>query len=605
MRIARLSLIRLPLALVLAVTVSALAEAHSGVTGHGNNHVKRARHGGHPRPDSHHVTAKPPAPTVSWTTPKAGGRVSGQLDEHAHNCTVSARSTVGIDHVSFYRDGTLLNTQRYVPYSCVWNTATVADRGSHTLRAVVHDNRGNTASASVRVTVDNAPRPDTTAPQTMITAGPLSRSSSGSASFSFNSSEAGSSYQCGLDSGSWTACSSAKAYSGLADGAHSFEVKATDAAGNTDATPARRSFTVDKTPPETTITDGPSGTINSSSAGFNFGSSEASSSFECRLDAGSWASCSSPKVYSGLVDGAHSFEVRANDTAGNLDPTPAGGAFVVADTNPPQTTITDGPSGTINSSSASFKFGSSETGSSFECSLDNGAWGSCTSPKAYTSLSDGTHTVSVRATDTANNTDPSPDTRSVTVDTTLPETSIDSFRINADNSITFAFSSDPPDAQVLCRIDSWSATTDCSGGSNPRTTSPLPAGDRTLTVWAVVNGAADPAPAVQTFTIDNSPPPATRSGAVCPRAPFPTQFCSGCGNALPEVCGRERSRDRGLQPARLRPGRPAGPDLAEGPDWLRQDARAVPHHRERERRLYGGGFRQSRRGLREQRGAGR
>ena len=45
----------------------------------------------------------------------------------------------------------------------------------------------------------------------------------------------------------------------LADGSHTFEVRATDAAGNIDATPASRSFTVDTAAPQTTIDSGPTG----------------------------------------------------------------------------------------------------------------------------------------------------------------------------------------------------------------------------------------------------------------------------------------------------------------------------------------------------------
>ena len=51
-------------------------------------------------------------------------------------------------------------------------------------------------------------------------------------------------------------------------------------------------------------------------------------SFECRLDnTAPSPACSSPKAYSGLAEGAHTFEVRAIDAAGNVDPTPATRSF--------------------------------------------------------------------------------------------------------------------------------------------------------------------------------------------------------------------------------------------------------------------------------------
>ena len=98
-----------------------------------------------------------------------------------------------------------------------------------------------------------APPPsDTTAPETTIDSGPSGTVSSASASFGLSSSEAGSTFQCSLDGAAFASCASPKDYTGLSEGSHTFEVKATDAAGNTDATPASRSWTVDTTAPETT-----------------------------------------------------------------------------------------------------------------------------------------------------------------------------------------------------------------------------------------------------------------------------------------------------------------------------------------------------------------
>ncbi|CAN5874336.1 hypothetical protein BH18ACT11_BH18ACT11_00830 [soil metagenome] len=172
----------------------------------------------------------------------------------------------------------------------------------------------------------------------------------------------------------------------------------------------------DTTPPETTIDSGPSGTLTNSSASFTFSSNEGNSSFECKLDAGAFGSCTSPKSYSGLSDGSHTFEVRAKDVSGNTDATPATRTWTVntaplPDTTPPETTINSGPSGTVRSASASFTFSSSETGSTFECRLDNGAYAPCTSPKNYTNLSKGSHTFNVRAKDGAGNVDATPATR--------------------------------------------------------------------------------------------------------------------------------------------------------------------------------------------------
>ena len=69
-------------------------------------------------------------------------------------------------------------------------------------------------------------------------------------------------------------------------------VRATDVAGNTDASPATRSFTVgtapppDTTAPDTTITSGPTGTTTDNTPTFAFTATEANSVFECRVDYG-------------------------------------------------------------------------------------------------------------------------------------------------------------------------------------------------------------------------------------------------------------------------------------------------------------------------------
>ena len=95
--------------------------------------------------------------------------------------------------------------------------------------------------------------------------------------------------------------------------------------------------------------------------------------------------------------------------------------LVYTDTTPPDTTITSGPANgaTIKTNSVDFGFSSSETDSTFACRLDSGAWSSCTSPKSYSNLSNGSHRFAVRATDPAENTDQTPATRDFTVNTTV------------------------------------------------------------------------------------------------------------------------------------------------------------------------------------------
>jgi hypothetical protein len=78
----------------------------------------------------------------------------------------------------------------------------------------------------------------------------------------------------------------------------------------------------------TTITGGPSGSTTSTSASFTFTGTNATS-FECRLDSGSYSLCTSPKTYTGLSTGSHTFAVRARNGT-TADSTPATRSWTVA-----------------------------------------------------------------------------------------------------------------------------------------------------------------------------------------------------------------------------------------------------------------------------------
>lgn len=79
----------------------------------------------------------------------------------------------------------------------------------------------------------------------------------------------------------------------------------------------------DTDPPTASFTSGPSAKTTSTSASFGLKSSEDKTTFQCRLDGGSFAACHSPFTVAGLGEGRHEVDVRAVDLVGNLQPTPS------------------------------------------------------------------------------------------------------------------------------------------------------------------------------------------------------------------------------------------------------------------------------------------
>ena len=89
------------------------------------------------------------------------------------------------------------------------------------------------------------PDTDATPPETTIVSGPKRKTKKKRATFQFVSSEPGSSFQCSVDGSPFAACASGDGLK-VKRGKHVFEVRATDAAGNVDASPAQQRWKVKK-----------------------------------------------------------------------------------------------------------------------------------------------------------------------------------------------------------------------------------------------------------------------------------------------------------------------------------------------------------------------
>jgi hypothetical protein len=182
-------------------------------------------------------------------------------------------------------------------------------------------------------------------------------------------------------------------------------------AGGSAAAPKRR----DKTPPSVSITSAPPGSTTATTASFGFVATDnvGVTGYRCSLDSAAYAGCVSGVSFSGIAVGWHTFRVQALDAAGNVS-TPASYTWAVtgtaSDTVSPAVTLTAPAPGASVSGSVGLSAAASDNVAVDHVTfrVDGLAIGSdSTAPYGLTwsstSVPEGSHTVSVRAADTAGN----------------------------------------------------------------------------------------------------------------------------------------------------------------------------------------------------------
>jgi hypothetical protein len=262
--------------------------------------------------------------------------------------------------------------------------------GSHTV-TVSATNSGGTGSASTTPWTVQAPPP--APPVVTLTSAPSGSVASTSASIAWTATNSPTSTTCAIDGGSATACTSPKAYSGLAAGSHTVVVTATNAGGSGSATAA---WTI-VAQPVVTITAQPTDSTATSGA-VSFTATNNPTTVTCALDGGTATACTSPYSMSNLAVGSHSVTVSATNIAGTGSATTTSWAVQAPPPAPPVVTITSAPSGSVASTSASIAWTATNSPTSTTCAIDGGSATACTSPKAYSGLAAGAHTVVVSAT---------------------------------------------------------------------------------------------------------------------------------------------------------------------------------------------------------------
>lgn len=296
-------------------------------------------------------------------------------------------------------------------------------------------------------------RVDTQAPIATISTGPAEGDflPSASASFTWTGTDDATAtnalqYSSRVDGSEWTAPAlvTGRTVTGLSEGAHTFEVRAVDLAGNIQASPASRTFTVDLTAPETQVASGPAegSTLFEDTATLGWTGSDdrtlpASLRFQNRLDGAAFGTVASAqtRTLTALADGTHTFEVRAVDLAGNADPSPATRTFVV-DMFGPVVTWTSGPAenACLAVTNAAFTWSVSDAVTApvaIECSwrLDDAPYSVFDSTRSATlpSLEQGVHTLTVQARDSGGHV--TSVTRTFRIDTVAPVVAMPTTRV--------------------------------------------------------------------------------------------------------------------------------------------------------------------------------
>ena len=277
--------------------------------------------------------------------------------------------------------------------------------GVHNFEVRAKDDAGNISNvASYAWTIDLS------APTVRLVTFPSAFSNSSAAPFTFDGMDDGvaiTRFDCKIDSSAFTSCTSPTTQSGLSNGSHTFQVRGYDRAGNM-SSPASYTWVIDTQAPQVQITSNPAKETNQRTATFQFVATDTGTGIqlvECRVDSAAFQACNNLSVqYEDLIQGNHTFQVRAKDLAGNSSSTVSYMWFV--DLTPPALSFIRTPMNPTTDRLAVFEMRVTDNSTSpllVECKLDGGIFATCSLNQALNMTEDGTHNFSVRAKDSAGN----------------------------------------------------------------------------------------------------------------------------------------------------------------------------------------------------------
>ncbi len=363
--------------------------------------------------------------------------------------------------------------------------------GTHTLLVTATDRWGTTSATTVSWQIA-LPAGELAPPNTLLDTSPPAVTNARTAQLAFTGSKTPLTWTCRLDGGAWSPCLGSVSYSNLAEGVHTAEVRATDRWGTVEEVPAAATWRVDLTAPDTFGLVALPTTTAASAAAVG---SEDGARFQCRSASGAWTDCAAAFALPGVTT-ATTMPVRAVDTAGNADGSPA---------NLP---VTPSPADDPDAITTSFAVVGARSTSGLQCTLDDRPAAACPSPLTFSGLSFGTHRLKV--------VDPSLGgvefpTITWTIATpaaaelTAPVTALTKTPAAITNATTaaFAFASSKAKSRFACRLDGG-AWTLCLAGTV--TYANLKEGEHTVEVRATDRYGVQGEASAFHWTIDITPP---------------------------------------------------------------------------------------------------
>jgi hypothetical protein len=174
-----------------------------------------------------------------------------------------------------------------------------------------------TTTETTNAATDDGPTTvETPLPIAEILDGPTGLTNAREAVFDFTADREVAGFSCRLGEGELDECTSPQRYGELEDGDYLFTVLPTAPDGRS-GEPAERAWTVDATPPVTTIERVEVGS-NEATVVF-FADDDGEATFECSLDEAEPTTCESPFTLTDLQsDTGYTFGVRGTDEAGNV-----------------------------------------------------------------------------------------------------------------------------------------------------------------------------------------------------------------------------------------------------------------------------------------------